>query len=309
MAAGSRAKRRLVLGVDVGGTKILSGLISRRGDLVRSWNVPLTGHTREAVLAQLVDIIHQARAAVLVDAAVEGIGVAVPGAVRADGTVWAPNLPGWKRVPLAAYLSEATGLRVAVQNDRLTSLLGECWLGAAQRVRTAAFVTIGTGIGAGILSDGHLWTGVHGVAGSLGWWVVPGTPVGAAGRRVGMLEAAVAGPAIFRRMKQSGIGRRNAEDLIRAAQRGNRRAQNLFSDVAQVIGLAVANLVSLLDPELVILGGGVANAGRLLLDPIRAAVRKYAQPLTRSVRIRQSALGTRASLFGSAALMYRDTTP
>lgn len=306
MAAGSRAKRRLVLGLDLGGTKILSGLISRRGDLVRVRRVPLTGRTREAVLVQLAEIVRQARGELPTDAAVEGIGVAVPGAVRADGTVWAPNLPGWDRVPLAAYLSQITGLRVVVQDDRLTSLLGECWLGAAKRVRNAAFITIGTGIGAGIMADGHLWTGAHGVAGSLGWWVVRGTSAGAAARRIGSLEATAAGPAMFRRMKQSGIVGQSAQDLVVAARRGNRRAQHLLEDIAHVIGLAVANLVSLLDPEIVILGGGVASAGRLLLDPIRVTVRRYAQPLTRSVRIRRSTLGTRASLFGSAAIVYRD---
>ena len=120
-----------------------------------------------------------------------------------------------------------------------------------------------------------------------------------------MLEATVAGPAIFRRMRQSGIEGENAQGLVRAARRGNRRAQHLLDDIAHVVGLAVANLVSLLDPEIVILGGGVANAGRFLLNPIRATVRRYAQPLTRSVRIRRSALGTHASLFGSAAIVYR----
>src|SRR2546425_4612724 len=220
MAARQHTVQRLVLGVDLGGTKVLSGLISRRGDLVRSWNAPLKGHSRETILAQLIEIIHQARAEAPPSTRVEGIGVAVPGAVRADGTVWAPNLPGWRRVPLASYLSEATNLRVVVRDDRVTSLLGERWLGAAKRVRTAVFITIGTGIGAGILADGHVWTGAHGVAGSVGWWIVRGTPVGAAGRRIGMLEATVAGPAISRRMKQSRIGGGKAGHLVTAALKG-----------------------------------------------------------------------------------------
>ena len=230
----------------------------------------------------------------------------MPGAVRADGTVWAPNLKGWTRIPLAEPLSRQTGLRVIVDNDRVTSLLGERWCGAARNARDVAFVIVGTGVGVGVLVGGRPCRGARGVAGSMGWWTVSaGRPVSAAAA-IGSLEAAVAGPAIVRRMKRARIKGSTPRDLVIAARRGDARAAAVIADVAERLGRAVADLVSLLDPELVILGGGIAQAGQLLLGPVRAAVRRQAQPFARSVPVVRSALGTRAGFIGAATLVYPD---
>jgi len=304
MATTSGGRQVLAMAVDLGGTKLLAGLVGPRGRIVASRVYPVRADNRRAVLAQLATMTRDIGDAVPPGAVIRGLGVAVPGAVRSDGTVWAPNLEGWRRVPLARYLERATGLPTMVRDDRVTSLLGECWLGAAHAVRSAAFITIGTGIGVGFTADGHVWTGTHGVAGSVGWWALDRGPLAAAARRIGALESQVAGPAILRRMRRSGVGGTSARDLVEAARGGHRQATLLLHDIGCLVGLATANLVSLLDPELIIIGGGIAQAGNLLLGPIRAMVRTYAQPLARSVPIRRSALGVRASFFGAAALVH-----
>jgi glucokinase len=302
----SSSDRRVALAIDLGGTKIIGGLVAASREVLWIQRYPVARGAPAAVLGQLIEVIRQAQSKAPRHVLLAGIGVAVPGAVRPDGTVWAPNLAGWTRIPLADELAEATGLPVTVENDRITSLLGERWCGAARGVRNAAFVTIGTGLGVGFMVDGHLCSGARGVAGSIGWWTLGRDGRDPRRMRVGTLEAAVAGPGIVRRMAQARIPGASPQELIVAARRGNRRARAVIREVGDLLGSAVANLVSVLDPEVVILGGGIAQAGRLLLDPVVAAVRRDAQPLARSVRIVRSYLGTRASLMGAGALVYPD---
>jgi glucokinase len=307
MAGRGGSSRRLAIAIDMGGTKILAGLVGPRGKVRAARRDAVVAASRDGLLRQLAAIIQDLRHAVPAGSSVAGLGVAVPGAVAADGTVWAPNLPGWRDVPLARLLERATGLRAIVRDDRLTSLLGEHWLGAARGVRSAAFITIGTGIGVGFMSNGQFWTGAHGVAGSAGWWALGQTRSRRASR-IGVLESQVAGPAILTRMRRSRLPGASVRDLVLAARRGIPRAGKVLTETSGLIGLAIANLVSVLDPELIVVGGGVMQGGGLPLAPIRRIVRRYAQPLARAVPIRRSALGSRASFFGAAALVYRSTT-
>jgi glucokinase len=304
--ARSSFNRRLALAIDLGGTKVLGGLIAADRRVLWERRYPVDPRGGKAVIGQLTGLIHDIERLIPRGAGLEGVGVAVPGAVRADGTVWAPNLQGWTRVPLAERLSQATGLRVTVENDRITSLLGERWCGAARNIRDAAFVIVGTGLGVGVMVDGRPCRGARGVAGSIGWWTASAGRPASGAARIGSLEAAVAGPAIVRRMKRARISGSTPRDLVIAARRGDARAAAVIADVAERLGRAVADLVSLLDPELVILGGGIAQAGHLLLGPVRAAVRRQAQPLARSVPVVRSALGIRAGFIGAATLVYPD---
>lgn len=300
------SNRRIALAIDLGGTKVLGGLIAADGRVLWEQRCAVDPRGGERVTAQLTELIQDIERRIPRGERLEGVGVAVPGAVRADGTVWAPNLKGWTRVPLAERLSRNTGLKVIVDNDRITSLLGERWCGAARNVRDAAFVIVGTGLGVGVMVGGRPCRGARGVAGSMGWWTVSAGRRGSAAAAIGSLEAAVAGPAIVRRMKRARINGSTPRDLVIAARRGDARAAAVIADVAEHLGRAVADLVSLLDPELVIVGGGIAQAGQLLLGPVRAAVRRQAQPLARSVPVVRSALGTRASFIGAATLVYPD---
>src|SRR5205823_11044543 len=216
--------------------------------------------------------------------------VAVPGLVRRDGTVWAPNLPRCEQVPLASDLSRSLSIPVQVESDRNAAVLGECWLGAARGRSDAIVLMIGTGIGAGILSGGRIIRGAHELSGCAGWLTVTRNDVHAA-QNNGELESLVAGPAIARAAQQRlrgsedsslarlEVSKITAHDLAAAAREGDRLALDIFNRAGRFLGFGVANLVSLLDPEVIILGGGMAAVADLYLDPLQKAMFERAQPL------------------------------
>jgi glucokinase len=242
--------------------------------------------------------------------------VAVPGLVRKDATVWAPNLPRWTKMPLAKLLERDLGIPVLVESDRNAAVLGECWRGAGRGRSHVIVLTIGTGIGAGILSAGRIVRGAHELSGCAGWMALSGEGVTQAAQ-IGELEALVAGPAIARAAQKSlragqkshlseiNIARITAHDVAAAARVGDRLARRIFEDCGRLLGLAVANLVSLFDPEVVVIGGGMASAADLYLQTLKKEMLRHAQPLAaRRVRISVSRLGDKSNLFGCAFLAW-----
>jgi glucokinase len=362
---------QFALGLDLGGTKIAAGVVNSRGRLFSNvrFATPAQGVRKD--LAALFDAAHAAVSAAKIPwARIRTIGVGVPGAFdpRAE-TVWAPNLPGWKKVRLRHLLEAALRRPVYVESDRNVQALAEAWLGlgAQRQVRNLVFLTVGTGIGAGLISEGKLISGAHGVSGAAGWMVIDRSWEPEYGR-MGCFEALGAGPAVARLGKKAweqdptslmgalaqrgGAGfqiqdskfqkpaarmmprtkdlrapRRNspivvqglalhrggavakagsagnitAEVVAAAARRGDKAARRVVEEVGANLGLGVANIVSLLNPEVVVLGGGLAGMGTLLLAPLRKALRQWGQPLARrQVRIVISRLGEEAGILGAA---------
>lgn len=251
---------------------------------------------------------------------IAGVGVAVPGLVRRDGTVWAPNLKGWGRMPLARKLRDAMGLPVVVESDRNAAVLGETWRGAARRKNDTIVLMIGTGIGAGILSGGQLVRGAHELSGCAGWMTVREEHSGEAGR-IGQLESLAAGPGIALAAEKElarGVesllnelpaGARNAFEVAEAARRGDMVSIEVFLEAGRWLGYGVANLVSLFDPEIVVIGGGLAKASDLYLDALRKAIKERAQPIAGSkVRVVLSRLGGDANLLGAARVAWEEIT-
>jgi glucokinase len=243
-------------------------------------------------------------------------GVAVPGMVRRDGTVWAPNLPGWGRMVLAKLLREAWKIPVVVESDRNVSVLGETWRGAARGKSDAIVVMLGTGIGAGILSGGRLVRGAHELSGCAGWMVV--TDANDAGvKNVGQLEWLAAGPGIARAAREElargrgglleGIPAEalNAHEVAEAARKGDIVAIEVFLEAGRLLGYGVANLVSLFDPEVVVIGGGLAKAADLFLDALKKGTAERAQPLAgKMVKVVVSGLGEEANLVGVGKIAW-----
>ncbi len=283
-----------VLALDLGGSKLASALVDRHGRLSHPSSQPTDLSSADSVLEQLIRAARRTRGRAL------AVGVSVPGLVRRDGTVWAPNLPGWKRVPVARHLARATGLPVVVESDRNASVLGEAWVGAARGAADVIYLIVGTGIGAGILSGGRLVRGADELAGCAGWMVMH------EGRSGATLEKLSAGPAIGA-AGAAALGRKamTATEVFAAARRGHAGARGVVRQAALRLGLAVANLISLFNPEMVVLGGGVGASRQTLLAPLRRTALRWAQPLAaRRVRIVASRLGTRAPLLGAARLAW-----
>jgi glucokinase len=286
-----------VIGVDLGGTKLAAALVDDKGQVSKQTILAVDTSSSLAPVNQIVRVIRELIRAKGAKRTISGMGVAVPGLVRRDGTVWAPNLKGWKRMALAQRLKRALGLPVIVESDRNAAVLGESWCGGARGKSDAIVLMLGTGIGAGILSGGHLVRGAHELSGCAGWMVVA-EKYGTEAQNVGQLESLAAGPAIARAARA-----KNAQSVAEAARRGDRTSINIYLEAGRMLGYGVANLVSLFDPEIVVIGGGLAKASDLFLDALRKAVKERAQPIAASrVRIVTSPLGSHANLLGVARL-------
>jgi glucokinase len=195
-------------------------------------------------------------------------------------------------------------LPVVVESDRNAFVAGEVWRGAARNCKDVVFLAVGTGIGAGILADGRLIRGHDNLAGAVGWMAVRDQflPVYAS---QGCLESEVAGPGIARTARARFGRAMSAEELVERARRGNKEAQRILGEVGRHLGLGLANLVSTLNPRVIVLGGGVAHAGDLLLPWARKTMRQWGQPLAvRQVRVVRSQLGPQAALLGLAKLAF-----
>jgi len=287
---------------DLGGTKIAVARVEETGRITHRLLVPTPREGGAAVVDAIATLLRRLPA----DGAC-ALGIAVPGMVNLahpDRIVWAPNIPGWQQMPLGAMLTERFRLPVLVESDRNAFVTGEAWQGSAKTCRDVVFIAIGTGIGAGILSGGRLLRGHGELAGCLGWMAIRDRFLPRY-EAVGCLESHVAGPGIA--LAASRVFRRptDARQVVRLARRGDHRARAVLAEAGHTLGLALANIVDILNPEMIVIGGGVAAAGNLLLDPARETMRRWAQPLAvKQVRVSRSRLGTRAGLLGVAKLCF-----
>jgi glucokinase len=305
-----------VLAVDLGGTKCSAAVVDRNGRIFSRRTVAVDLTSPNAPVLQIIHLAKQLSAPYPLKRAFRAAGVAVPGLVRRNATVWAPNLPGWERMPLASRLKRALGIPVVVESDRNAAIVGESWRGAARGKSDAIVFMIGTGIGAGILSGGRVLRGAHELSGCAGWLTI--TQAKTATRSgSGELEWLAAGPAIARAAQErleageesslslidcSSI---TAHDVAAAARKADRLAVEVFCRAGTLLGYGIANMVSLLDPQVIILGGGLATVSGLYLDSLRTAMLERAQPLSApQVKVVVSKLGDKANLLGCARLAW-----
>lgn len=297
------AGRRLLAGVDVGGTKIAAGILDDDGRIIASRRVPTTPEGGDRVVGQIIDLLRD-----LIPEStpspdvVEAIGIAVPAVIdqSAGEVLWAPNIPGWQQpIALAPPISEALGLPVSLHYDGHSWVTGEWWVGAARGAQHVALIAVGTGIGGGLILENRLHRGNVGVAGALGWWALDGEQSDRSSSTRGGVEFIASGPAIAR-----AAGTDTAEEAFTAARQGDPTACAAVAAAAHALGLAAANLASLLDPEVVVLAGGVIAGGAdLLLPTIQDMVRSVSQPqIARSVRVVTAELGGDAAWIGAAKL-------
>lgn len=315
-----------LLGIDLGGTKLTGAVFSREGEILFKETVGLEGREGAKVGAfiqeqvkSLLDLQQQAHNPV------EAIGIAVPGISRKkQGTVWAPNIPGWEDYPLKQEVQDAAGgIPVEIENDRACYILGEMWQGAARGIRDAIYLAIGTGIGAGICVDGCVLQGAYGIAGSIGWMGL-NTTFEKDYSKYGCLEYYASGNGIAR-LAQKKLSERpryagllaarplasvSAHDVFAAYEGKDPIATEVIDLCVEYWGVAVANLVSLFNPEKIILGGGVFGPATRLIPGIKKVVSKWAQPISfQQVSIEASALGSEAGMYGAGWLAIQKVKP
>lgn len=287
-----------LVGLDLGGSAVKAALVetSPRTSVKRTHasDTPRAGDPD-----RLVSALVEAARLVTADEPVEAVGVGVPGQFdRSSGTLRAlPNVPGkWKGFPLRDRLTEELGLPVQLVNDSQAFTLAEATLGAAKGRRTVVGVTLGTGIGGGVCIEGRIHRGANGAAGELGHQVIlENGPECGCGRR-GCLEA-LARSAVLASLAGTGTAA-EAFDAVRA---GDPRALEALRVVTGYLGIGLANVIAVVDPDVVVVGGGLAQAGNLLLDPIRAAIRRSVSVVPpESVEVVGGTVGTVAGAVGAA---------
>lgn len=291
-------RTRLAVGLDVGGTKVAGALVTGDGRvLARAGPLPTPASGGRELTRVLAALVRQLAGEA--DAPVAAAGVSVAGRV-APGTgvvEFAPNVPALRGFPLGPALSGELGLPTAVVYDGHAGALGEFRYGAGRGTRNMAFLIVGTGVGGGLVLDGRLYQGSRGIAGAAGWMVVdPRTAASPRAPAIGALESTAAGPAI------AAAAGRPARDAASAAAAGDGRCRAAVDRAAQAFAHAVVGIVSLLDLDAVVLGGGVGSGLAAFTAQAREAVGRLAQPASRgAVRILPAALGGDAFLLGAVS--------
>ena len=295
------------IGIDVGGTKILGGVVDSSGKVIHK----IRAATPSAGGMELLDSIAEVSDSLAKFQKVEHIGLSIAGFVSADRQrmLATPNISNLNDVEMAQYLSKSTGKKVVIENDGNAAAWGEYRFGAAQHSKSMLMVTLGTGIGGGIIVNGELLRGAFGIGGEIGHLnVVPqGAPCGCGA--FGCFEQYGSGSALLRYLQEHGSqefssGEFTGEMITELARGGNQVAIAGFRYIAEHIGSGLASLCMVLDPDVIVIGGGVADAGDILLEPISQVLRnvmpfKDKHPYPTLVKAK---LGSEAGLIGAALL-------
>lgn len=298
-----------ILGIDLGGTKLALGIFDEEGRLLYKTTVALDGRKGREISILIGDKIRQVQQQL----PIHRIGISVPGiSHRQEGTVWAPNLPEWENYPLRAEMKEVCGgIPVLIDSDRSCYILGEQWQGNARGCNDAIFLAVGTGIGAGILANGQVLRGSSGVAGAVGWMTIQGPDQGFEHYASGEGIAKMAG--YFLKHDDSYTGELREKEKVTshhvfaAYGRQDTLATRVFDHCIIYWGMAIANLVSIFNPEKIILGGGVFGPALEFLPRIRAEAEKWGQPISiQQYTLEGSALGDAAGVYGAAYLALKN---
>jgi glucokinase len=316
---------RYVVGIDLGGTNIVVGTVAEDGsEMIGLVSEPtLSEQGSDAVVARIVKLARASLAAAR-DKTIAGVGIGSPGPLdTARGLVLlTPNL-GWTNFPLRDRITEALNLPATLDNDANCAIFGEWWRGAARGAAHVVGLTIGTGIGGGIVLHGQIYHGASDIAGEIGHMTINST-----GRRCkcgnyGCLEAYASGPAIAARAVEGveagadtslpdyvkgDLSQITAQVVYEAAHDGDEYAREVVHDTAKVLGAGVANIINIFNPQVVVICGGVTLAGDQLFVPLRSEVKRRAfKPAANACRIVPGELTGTAGVYGAAAVFMRRT--
>lgn len=319
----SQTSQSVFIGIDLGGTTLKAALVGPTGEIIQEKRIDTELRNPETLFKQVIDTALSLRDDKSAGARVAGIGIGIPGLVnrKTNRIEVMPNLPALSEIDITSELSSQTGLPVILDNDANAAAYGELQVGASRGRREVFFITMGTGIGAGLIINGQIYRGAAGFAGEFGHMTIDPEGIECACGNIGCLETIASGPNIVRRTRErlyrdrtSSLSRLaiprdrefTAEDIARAAREGDEMAQVMMERTGMFLGIALAAVVNLLNVEMVVMGGGVMDAGDLILKPtIKETRRRAFPPSFNSCEIVIAKLGATAGMIG-AALMARD---
>lgn len=304
-------------GVDVGGTTIKMGFFETDGKLLDKWEIKTNTENGGAeILSDIAKGIDNKLAQEGISKSdVQGVGVGVPGPVRGDGVVNRCVNLGWGTVNVAEELGALTGLTVKVGNDANVAALGELWQGGAKGCKDAVMVTLGTGVGGGVIIDGKIVAGFHGAGGEIGHITVNPDEIEACNcGQYGCLEQYASATGIVRMAKRKlaksddATVLRNydpltAKDIFDEAKNGDEVAKELVDELGEILGSALSNLACVVNPEAIVVGGGVSKAGAILIDTVQNHFKENAFYALKETRFALATLGNDAGMYGCMAML------
>ena len=321
MAEDNECPKGAVIGIDLGGTKISGALFSKDGRIIHKNELLLVGKGGADVGSLVVDqVLEHVEYAKVNLHQIDSVGICIPGISNpSDRTVWAPNIPGWEAYPLFQEVRDCLdnpNISVSIESDRNCYILGEIWKGNAPDCKNAIFMAVGTGIGIGIIANGQIINGMNGIAGAIGWLALD-RPYSADYDQCGFLEFHASGTGIARsaeRLLTGGhtsdylvAGEISASDVFSAYGKNDQVSIKVIEKCIGYWGMAVANLVSIFNPEKIIFGGGVFGPAIQFLDRITEEAENWAQPISmQQVSLEGSSLKGDSGLFGAGYLAIRN---
>ena len=308
-------KDGLVIAIDIGGTKIKAGLLDFTGDFVEKISVPTEAHLgKEKVLFNITSVIKN-----FMKYKVVAIGVAVASPLDPERGIiyYPPNLPGFEIFNMKAFLEERFSVPVFIDNDANLYALGEWWKGSGAKASILLCITIGTGIGGGLIFNGNIWHGAHGFGGEFGHITIdPNGPLCNCGNR-GCFEAMASSYFLIKYIKdrlnegEASILSKFIDDLTpkliyEAAVKGDTLAIEGFKTMGKNVGIGLASLINALDPEVVVIGGGLSKAGMVLMDPVKTELdRRVLKGIKNRIQLRLAILGEFSAVLGAAYLAIK----
>ena len=321
-------EKKYSVGVDLGGTNIVSAVVNYQGKIVNRLKVPtLAERGKEATIKRIIETIHEniVQSTIALDD-MTGIGIGAPGPLDVKRGIinFAPNLPGWRDVPLKKILEDEFNMKVVLENDANAAAWGERCFGAGQGVNNLVCFTLGTGIGGGIIIDGKIYHGNNYGAAELGHMTVNKDGPQCNCGNYGCLEAYSSATGIKNRVKnriKEGIKSDflnfdndklfeslRLKSIFETARKGDKLTKDIVEEAISYLGIAIANIANILNPEMVVLVGGITNEGDKLLIPLRKEVKKRAfYSNYKSLKIVIGKLGGNAGVLGAAALLWIPT--
>lgn len=299
--------KQVCFGVDIGGTSVKLGLVDSEGPLLHKSEFPSPRDPAD-MFDRIAAEIQQVKSQ-FDDCAFVGAGVGVPGPVFNQEKVKGCVNLGWGDINVATELSSRTGLVVKVENDANLAALGELWHGAAKGRKSMAMLTVGTGIGCGIIANGQIISGANGAAGEAGHMPMNFHPDWQCScGKYGCLEVTASATGIIRAAREFSPFREmetvTAKDVFDAAAEGNQQALDVVNTAARSLGIASAMIGCIVNPEIFIIGGGVSAAGSILMDPVVDAYRENVFSPARQATFALAQLGNNAGIYGGAGLFF-----
>lgn len=308
--------REYVLGVDIGGTTVKIGLLSTEGEKLDLWEIPTrTENDGVNILPDISSSIKTKLAEKKIDVnQVEGIGIGAPGAVSSDGVIYQAVNLGWHQMDVAGTLSEATGLPVRAGNDANVAALGESWKGGGQGYSNMLLITLGTGVGGGIIVDGKILNGATGSGGEIGHiHLNDGEPEACGCGNHGCFEqyASATGALRLARRKLEATDSPSVlrgkdyscKDIFDAAKNGDEVAGEIAKEYGYFLGKGTAAVACVTNPEIIVIGGGVSKCGGMLFDLLKPSFEEYVFKGCKNCKFALATLGNDAGVYGAAKLV------